>query len=366
MSGNNGGPWGPSGGGSGEGGSGEGGGGGPRSPWGRPGPRRKRPEGGGPGADVTSLDDWLKRSRERIRGGFGGGGGSGGVKRPYWLYGLIAFVILWIAFTSIHPVPTGSRGVVTTFGRYDRTMNPGVGFTWPAPISRVELVQVEVINEIPIPGGDRNAENLILTGDQNVIDLDYTVRWNIKNPQLYLYQFRDPDQTIREVAETSMRASVARVSLDDALGAGRSEIEARVEQNMQQLLDEYGSGVQILGVAINQSQPPTAVNDAFNEVLAAQQQAQSEQNNARAYALQRTAQAQGDAAQFEQLYRQYRLAPEVTRRRMYYETMEEILRTVDTTIIEAPGVTPYLPLPEIRQRSQRQPAQPQASQGAGR
>jgi membrane protease subunit HflK len=239
-------------------------------------------------------------------------------------------------------------------------MNPGVGFTWPAPISRVELIQVEEIREIPIPGGDRNAENLILTGDQNVIDLDYTVRWNIKNPQLYLYQFRDPDQTIREVAETSMRASVARVSLDDALGSGRSEIEARVEQTMQQLLDEYGSGIQILGVAINQSQPPTAVAEAFNEVLAAQQQAQSAQNEARAYALARTAQAQGDAAQFEQLYQQYRLAPEVTRRRMYYETMEEILRAVDKTIIEAPGVTPYLPLPEIRQRAQRQQPQPQA------
>jgi membrane protease subunit HflK len=366
------GPWGGGSGGSG-GGSGDGGGGdggeGPRSPWGRPGPR-KRPIGGTPPGEVTSLDDWLKRSRDRIRGGIpSGGGGGGGMKRSYWLYGIIAFLVLWVLFTSIHRVGPQDRAVVTTFGRYDRTMNPGIGFTFPAPISRVEMVGVEEIREIPIPGGDRNKENLILTGDQNVIDLDYTVRWNVKNPQLYLFQIRDPEQTIREVAESAMRAAVARVSLEDSLGAGRGEIEGRVQQNMQQLLDEYGSGVQIQGVAINRSQPPTAIVEAFNEVLAAQQKAQSEQNNARAYALQLTARAQGDAAQFEQLYQQYKLAPEVTRRRMYYETMEEILSRVDTTIIEAPGVTPYLPLPEIRQRQQRgQPAQPvpQVQQGPAR
>ena len=363
------GPGGGAGDGGGDGGDGGGDGGGPRSPWGRPGPRRRRPAGGSGPGEVTSLDDWLRRSRDRIRGGLPSGGG-GGVKRPYWLYGIIAFLVLWVLFTSIHRVGPQDRAVVTTFGRYDRTMNPGIGFTWPAPISRVEMVGVEEIREIPIPGGDRNKENLILTGDQNVIDLDYTVRWNVKNPQLYLFQIRDPEQTIREVAESSMRAAVARVSLEDALGAGRGEIEGRVEQNMQQLLDEYGSGIQIQGVAVNQSQPPTAIVEAFNEVLAAQQKAQSEQNNARAYALQLTARAQGDAAQFEQLYQQYRLAPEVTRRRMYYETMEEILSRVDTTIIEAPGVTPYLPLPEIRRRQREQPTQPaqppQAQQGQAR
>ena len=309
-----------------------------------------------PSADVTSLDDWLKRSRDKIRGGFPGGGGAG-MNRPYWLYGLIAFALLWLLFTSIHRIGPQERGVITTFGRYERTINPGIGFTWPAPISRVETVPVEEIRTITIPEGDR--ENLILTGDQNVIDLAYSVRWNIKDPQLYLFQIQNPDATIREVAESSMRAVLARVSLDDALGAGRSEVEQRVEQNMQQLLDDYGSGVAIQGVAINQSAPPAAVNDAFLEVSAAQQKAQSAQNAARAYALQLTARAQGDAAQFEQLYNQYKAAPEVTRRRMYYETMEEILSRVDTTIIEAPGVTPYLPLPEINRRARPQP-EPQA------
>ena len=148
------------------------------------------------------------------------------------------------------------------------------------------------------------------------------------------------------------------VSLDDAIGAGRAEIEQSVEQNMQQLLDDYGAGVRIQGVAINQSVPPAAVNEAFLQVSAAQQQAQSYMNDARAYALQITAKAQGDAAAFDKVYTEYRSAPEVTRRRMYYETMERILSRVDTTIIEAPGVTPYLALPEIQRRQQQQQAQP--------
>jgi modulator of FtsH protease HflK len=194
---------------------------------------------------------------------------------------------------------------------------------------------------------------LILTGDQNVIDLAYSVRWNVQDPQRFLFQIAEPEQTIREVAESAMRAVVAGVSLDDAIGSGRSEIEQRVEQVMQQLLNDYRAGVAIQGVAIKQSDPPAAVNDAFKEVSAAQQQAQTYMNDARAYALQLTAKAQGEAAAFDKVYEEYRLAPEVTRRRMYYETMEKVLAKVDKTIVEAPGVTPYLPLPEIQKRQQQ-------------
>ena len=348
LSDNRGGPWGPGGGGEGGGDGGGSGGDGPRNPWGQPpGGRRKRGTG-----EVTSLDEFLKKSRDRIGRRFPPQDG-----RPYWLYGLVAFLALWIVFTSVHRIGPQERGVVTTFGNYTRTMMPGIGFSWPAPIGRVQKVDVENIREIPIPGAE-NAENLILTGDQNVINLAYTVRWNIKDPQRYLFQLKDQETTIREVAESAMRAVVARVSLDDAIGAGRSDIEQSVEQNMQQLLDDYGGGIRVQGVAINQSVPPDAVNEAFLQVSAAQQQAQSDMNNARAYALQITARAQGDAAAFEKVYAEYRQAPEVTRRRMYYETMERILSRVDTTIVEAPGVTPYLPLPEIQRRqSQNQGAQ---------
>jgi membrane protease subunit HflK len=348
LSDNRGGPWGSGGGGDdGGSGNGSGGGDGPRNPWGEP-SRGRKPRSG----NVTSLDEFLKKGRDRFGGGWPAAGG-----RPYWLYGLIAFLALWVVFTSVHRISPQERGVVTTFGYYERTIQPGIGFSWPAPIGRVQKVDVENIRTITIPDTNAN-ENLILTGDQNVIDLAYSVRWNIKDPQRYLFQIAEPEQTIREVAESSMRAVVARVSLDDAIGAGRSEIEQSVEQNMQQLLDDYGAGIRIQGIAVNQSVPPAAVNEAFLQVSAAQQQAQSYMNSARAYALQITAKAQGDAASFEKVYAEYRVAPEVTRRRMYYETMERILARVDTTIVEAPGITPYLPLPEIQRR------QPQPPQGA--
>ena len=141
-----------------------------------------------------------------------------------------------------------------------------------------------------------------------------------------------------------MRAVVAQVTLQDAIVNKRGEIEARVAEEMQRTLDSYQAGVLIQGVAIKQADPPAAVNDAFKEVTAAQQDAQSYMNDARAYALQITAKAQGDAAAFEKVYAEYRAAPEVTRRRMYYETMERVLSKVDKTVIEGSGVVPYLPL----------------------
>ena len=348
LSDNRGGPWGPGGGGGDDGSGDEGGG--PRNPWGQPGKKRR-----GRTADVTSLDDFLKKSRARLGGRLPQDG------RPYWLYGLIAFALLWILFTSVHRIGPQERGVVTFLGEYSGTMQPGIGFSWPAPIGRVQKVDVENIRTITIPENS-GTENLILTGDQNVIDLAYSVRWNIKEPRLYLFQIAEAEGTIREVAESAMRAVVSRVSLDDAIGAGRSDVEQSVEQTMQQILDDYGAGVRIQGIAINQSVPPAGVNEAFLQVSAAQQQAQSYMNDARAYALQITAKAQGDAAAFEKVYEEYKSAPEVTRRRMYYETMERILSRVDTTIIEAPGVTPYLPLPEIQRR--QQPQQQPAEQGA--
>jgi membrane protease subunit HflK len=140
------------------------------------------------------------------------------------------------------------------------------------------------------------------------------------------------------------------------MGDKRGEIEARVADNMQRVLDAYRSGIQVQGIAIKQADPPSAVNDAFKEVTAAQQDAQSYMNQARAYALQLTAKAQGEATAFEKVYEQYRLAPEVTRKRMYYETMEQVLSKVNKTIVEAPGVTPYLALPEV-QKQQQQPRQ---------
>lgn len=341
---NKGGPWGSSGG-SGDGGNG--GGGGPRNPWGPP-PRKGRPGGVG---NVTSLDDFLKKSRDRFGGGFPQDG------RPYWLYGLAVFALLWVVFTSMHMIGPQERGVITRLGKYSGTLGPGVGFSFPSPIDRVEKVDVEEIRTIDIGSAEPSDDNLILTGDQNLVDLAYSVRWNIRDPERYLFQIADLEETIGEVAQSAMRAVVASVTLDDAIGSGRSEIEQRVALAMQELLDTYGAGVAVQGVAIKQSDPPAAVNDAFKEVTAAQQEAQSYINNARATALQVTAKAQGEAAAFDKVYAEYKLAPEVTRRRMYYETMEEVLSKVDKTVVEAPGVTPYLPLPEVAGRPQAKQSQ---------
>ncbi|HXG81199.1 MAG TPA: FtsH protease activity modulator HflK [Sphingomicrobium sp.] len=321
---------------------------GPVGPWGEP-PRRGR-SGRDP---VTSLDEFLQRSRSRLGGGGPGGGFSFG-GRPngsMLLWALIGVAALWLVFTSMHLIAPEERGVVTRFGRYSSTLSPGISLTLPSPIDRVQKVNVEEIRNEEI--GSAAEETLMLTGDQNLIDIAYQVRWNIRDPEQYLFELAEPDETIRQVAESAMRQIVAQFTLQDAIGIGRGDIEAQVRDEMQQTLNAYRSGVVIQGVAIKQADPPAAVNEAFKEVTAAQQQARTDVNRANAYALQLRQVAQGEATAFDKVYEQYKLAPEVTRRRMYYETMERILRNVDKTIVETPGVTPYLPLNEVRRSTQQ-------------
>ncbi|WP_031295025.1 FtsH protease activity modulator HflK [Sphingobium ummariense] len=327
-------------------------GGGPRNPWTQPG----RPAGQkGP----STIEELLRRGRESF--GNRGGGGFGNLPpRPsgkaLWPAAIAILIVLWLVLTCFHRVGPQERGVVTFVGKYSRTLTPGISLTLPAPFETVTTVDVEEIRTIDIGSASAESENLVLTGDQNIIDLAYSVRWNIRNPELYLFQLSDPDATVREVAESAMRSVLASVSLDDALGAGRTAIEQQVEQRMQEILDGYRSGIRIQGVAIKQADPPTAVNDAFKAVSAAQQTAQTYLNEARAAAQQVTAKAQGEAAAFDKVYEQYRLSPDVTRRRMYYETMEGVLSTVDKTIVEGNNVTPYLPLPEMKKRAQATPS----------
>lgn len=347
-------------GGSGAGGSG---GGGPRNPWTQPGPGNQRPCGNG--GRPSMMDDLLRRGRESF-GGFGGGSGGGGLPggpqaRAIWPAALIIVLLLWLFLTSFHRVGPQERGVVMFLGSYSRTLTPGISLTLPAPFETVEIVDVEEIRTIDVGSATAESENLMLTGDQNIIDLAYSVRWNIRNPELYKFQLVDPDATIREVAESAMRAVVATTSLNEALGAGRTGIEQQAELRMQEILDSYRSGVRVQGIAIKQADPPAAVNDAFKEVSAAQQAAQTYVNEARAYAQQLTARAQGEAAAFDKVFEQYRLSPEVTRRRMYYETMEAVLAGIDKTIVETGNITPFLPLQEMKRRP---PAEGAAAAGA--
>ena len=351
------GPWGPTSGGDGPGG----GDGGAPTPPPESGPWSEAPQrrsSGGNMGNISSLDELLRRSRARL--------GPGGKKpdRSLVMWTVIAFLALWLLFTTVHRIAPEERGVVTTLGRYSRTLGPGIGITLPSPIERVQKVDVENIRAVEL--GSAAEETLMLTGDQNIIDIAYSVRWNIRDPEQYLFNLAEPEETVRQVAESAMRAVVSGVSLDEAIGDKRGEIEAQVQENMQRILDSYRSGVLIQGVAIRQADPPAAVNDAFKEVTAAQQQAQSYINDANAYSLQLRQKAQGEAGAFDRIFEQYRLAPEVTRRRMYYETMERVLQNVDKTIVEAPGVTPYLPLNQQGRTPPAAQQKPEAQQGGGR
>ena len=358
---------------------------GKKNPWGKPGGGGE-PEGGGEDSPQSGDDKpsgprnpWLPGGGERPRrsaniedifrqrgpeGPRRQGGGGGGPRfrlpeRPggksWFPIAIGAIALLWLATTSVHFVQPREQGIVTWFGsKYLRTLNPGTNLTLPWPI---QSVVVENVSEIRLEtiGGDE--ENLILTGDQNLVDLSYLIRWNIKDMVQFNFELAEPLETLREVAEAAMRASVAEADLDTVLsGAGREQVETRVRSRMQAILDAYGAGIAVQGVEIARTEAPQQVIEAFNDVLAARQDAERNLNEARRYEQQLLARAQGSAAEFNEIFAQYRLAPEVTRRRLYYETMESVLANTDKTIVEADGVTPYLPLPELRRRAQQNAA----------
>ena len=332
-------------------------GGGPKNPW--------VPGGGNTGGPrrTASIEDIFKnRGPEGPRRTGGPQGPNfrlpprpGG--KSWWPVIGGGLVLLWLGLTSVHFVQPREQGLVSWFGaKYSDTMSPGTNVTLPWPIQTVDVQDVSEIRRETIGDG---GENLILTGDQNLVDLSYIVRWNIKDLVAYRFELAEPNETLREVAESAMRAAVAETELDRVLsGAGREQVETRVRTRMQELLDAYGAGIAVQGVEIARTEAPQQVIEAFNDVLAARQDAERNLNEARRYEQQLLATAQGSAAEFNEIYEQYRLAPEVTRRRLYYETMESVLANTDKTIVEADGVTPYLPLPEIQRRARSGNAAP--------
>lgn len=329
---------------------------GPRNPWLPPG------GSGEPPRRSASIEDIFKTRGPEGPRRAGGGGGGPNFRLPErangksWLP-LIALAVagIWLFFTSAHQIQPKQQAVVTWLGgKYWGKLGPGLNFTLPWPFQQVTKENVSEIRSVKIGG---EGEKLVLTGDQNLVDLSYVIRWNIKNLEQFMFQLDDPELTIREVAESAMRAAMAEQELDEVVsGEGRAGIEARVVSRMQALLDAYRAGVAVQGVAIEKADPPAKVIDAFKDVSAAQQDANAMRNRARAYAQQVMARAQGDAAAFDQIYAEYKLAPEVTRRRLYYETMESVLSKTDKTIVQAPGVVPYLPLPEVNKRAVTPPS----------
>ena len=327
---------------------------GPRNPWGQG-------ESQTPPRRSASIEDIFRpRQGGGGPGGPGGGGGRGGRGFPTlppradgksWLpriAGLVALV--WIGLTSTHVVGQKEKGVVTSFGKYSRTLEPGFQMTLPWPLETVRTRDVTTIVLTKVP--DDDAENLILTSDANLVDLSYQIRWQVKDLKQFTFELPDPEMTIQEVAEAAMRASVAEMPLNAVWGgSGRGELQDNVRRRMQGILDAYRAGVNVVGVEVNRADPPNKVAEAFQRVNIAQQDAQRAISTNEAWAQQRIAQAKGDVAQFDKVYEQYRLAPEVTKRRLYYETMESVLSNNDKVVVEANGVTPYLPLPEVRRNA---------------
>lgn len=324
---------------------------GPRNPWVTPDPadasRGRKPRG------PSALDELLRKGRGSFGGG-GSGGGDGfnfGDSAKVWKWGIGALVLAWLLFSSVKVIGEGQAGVVTTLGSYSRTMAPGINLKLPEPFERVQIEDVQSIRELKIGATSNDSQNFVLTQDQNIINLGYEVRWRVRDPHQFLFQIADQENTIREVAESAMRATVANYTLTDAIGPRRAGIESEVRARMQQLLDKYRAGVTIEAIQLQRAVQPEQVTDAFNKVTAAQQERESNINEAEAYASAQLERARGAAAEFDKLYEQYKLAPEVTKRRLYYETMEQVLAPVDKVIVESGGVTPYLPLPELRRRA---------------
>jgi modulator of FtsH protease HflK len=336
---------------------------GPRNPW-LPGGN----DDAAPPRRSASIEDIFRNRSGRGRGsGDGSGGGSGGGPRfprradgRSWAPTIIGLLALaWIGLSSVHLLGQKEQGIVTTFGKYSRTLGSGVALTLPWPIQSVTKRDVTTFIQTNLPSTE--GENLILTSDKNLVDISYQIRWKIKDLRAFTFEVVDPAATVAEVAEAAMRSSVAEMPLSAVWGgSGRGELQDNVRRRMQVMLDAYRSGVQVLGVEVKKADPPAKVADAFQEVNNAQQDAQKFISQSQGWAQEKIAVAEGDASAFNQVYEQYRLAPEVTRRRLYYETMERVLSNNEKVITGGNGITPYLPLPEVRRRAA--PA-PQATPG---
>lgn len=397
MSGNSSGPWG---GGGNSGGGGDrgrqngsgGGGGGGRKP------------GGPEGPQIPEIDELVKKGQEQLRvlmggrgdsrGGNGGGAGGGGplFTRGTIGLGVLAAVALW-GFASFYQVRPEQQSVELFLGEFSEIGTEGLNFApWPIVTAEVINVTTNRTEDIGVSGRARGNEGLMLTTDENIVDIDFQVVWNIKNAQQYLFALREPEVTISSVSESVMREVIAQSELAPILNRDRGLIEQGVTEELQRILDQQETGVNILRVNVNRVDPPeqqvtltdaegrtqtVSVVDAFRDVQAAEQERDQLERQADAYSNRRLAEARGESAQlleaaegyrarvvndavgeasrFLAVLEEYNAAPEVTRKRLYLETMEKVFGDVDKIILEqnaggegGQGVVPYLPLNELR------------------
>jgi modulator of FtsH protease HflK len=368
-----GGPWG-----------GGGGSGGP-NPWGR---------GGGRPPDLEEL---LRKSQERFRralprGFFGSG--------PGILLVILVALGIWGA-TGVYRVQPDEQGLELVFGRWTETTSPGLHVNWPPPIGSVETPKVTRVNRVEVgfrsgyesgrTGSMRDVsqESLMLTGDENIIDIQFVVFWIIKDAGNFLFTIRHPEDTVKNAAESAMREIIGKTTFEFARTQGRARIEAEARGLIQTILDQYGAGVQVTQVEMQRVDPPDSVIEAFRDVQAARadkeravNEAQAYYNEitqkaegtaervvkeAEAYKLEKVAIAKGDAQRFVSVYQAYAVAKDITRRRIYLETMEQLLRDMNKVLIEGgatgPGTISYLPLTELLNRAHGLPGQSAVPKG---
>jgi membrane protease subunit HflK len=361
-----GGPWG-----------GSGGGGGGQGPWGG---------GGSPsGQQPPDIEEILRRSQEKFKKFLPSGGG--GARRIILL--VLVAVVIWLG-TGFYRVQPSEQGVELLFGKFVKSTSPGLNYWFPAPIGQVLTPDVTNTNITSVgfrsigQGGSRDIsvrdvpeESLMLTGDQNIIDIDYQVQWRIKDAADFLFNIRNPEATVKLASESAIREIIGQNSLEDALAKQRQEVERKTLEVLQKILDSYGAGVFIASVKLQKVEPPKQVIDAFNDVQRAKQDRERQQNEAQAYAndiipkakgeaakmiqeaqaykVKLTSEAEGEAKRFLSVYEAYKGGKAVTRARLYIERMQQVLKDSEKVIIDrgkgGPGVVPYLPLPEIKKRS---------------
>ena len=354
------------------------------SPWGAPNKNGKQPGSNNP----DDIEDLAKKFQDGLKNMFGGSSKTPDVKKPITLF-IIGAIAVW-ALSGFYRVDADEQGVVLRFGKYTNMTQPGLNYHLPFPIESVMTPKVSRVNRIDVGFrssnegsrgtiGDIKEESAMLTGDENIVDINYSVFWVIKDASKYLFNIQDPIGTIKVVAETAMREVIARKKIQTILTQGRAEIEIEVQKIMQQILDSYNSGVDITQVQAQKSDPPAQVIDSFRDVQAAKADKERAQNEAEAYAndiiprargeaakivqeaegykKEVVAQAEGEASRFIAIYNEYAKAKTVTQERMYLETMEKFLSGVNKIIIDkqsGSGVVPYLSLPELKKNTDTQ------------
>ena len=340
------------------------------------------PRGGGPGGPhPPDFEDIIRKGQDRFKRMLPSGMGSG----TGLLLVIAAVLFVWV-ITGFYRVQPDQQGVVLRFGEWVDTTEPGLNWHIPYPIEAVMTPSVTEIQQIEVgfrTGGERgraqkrdvDEESLMLTGDQNIIDIEFTVQWKIADAGQFLFNIRNPEGTVKIVAESAMREIIGRTDIQPALTEARQDIELKARKLLQEVLDEYRAGIEITQIQLQDVKPPGPVIDSFDDVQRARQDRERLRNEADAYrndVLPRARgeaqqmiqealgyrerlenEAEGEAQRFLQVFAAYKENPEVTRRRMYLETMQNLLSDVDKVIMDrgVQGAVPYLPLNELRRGS---------------